>query len=318
MNTREEMHQVAGLRCGTRTGRLATRALGLDWPAAEIVDSATSRVTLVPVSQSQLESAKRAYTTRRCDFGDVRYLLTAGTAPQAGDVVLARVEEIGQHSGLHAVSGRRSTLFVGDEIIVAFGNRYAPDQFEAVVPTDLGPCQLAAGGGVAARVVASHVKMRKATQLRPLGLLADANGRPLNLQHYSLPCVEGRPRRPVTIAVVGTSMNSGKTTTAAHLVRGLRAAGLAVSAAKVTGTGAGGDPWLMRDAGAAQVLDFTDAGHASTYKLPLETLCDCIDRVVRCCRGDLRAGNRRRSRRERLRCLCLLHRRHERRRQRSG
>jgi hypothetical protein len=84
----------------------------------------------------------------------------------------------------------------------------------------------------------------------------------------------------VTIAVVGTSMNSGKTTTAAHLVRGLRAAGLVVSAAKVTGTGAGGDPWLMRDAGAMQVLDFTDAGHASTYKLPVETLCDCIDRVL--------------------------------------
>ncbi len=284
MNTREEMHEVAGLRSETltRTGRLAARAhgRGLDSPPVEIVDGATSGVMLVSVSQAKLESAKRAYTTRRCDFSDVRYLLTAGAPPQAGDLVIARVEEIGQHSGLHAVSGRRSTLFVGDEIIVAYGNRYAPDQFEAVVPADLGPCQLAAGGGVAARVVASHVKMRKATQLRPLGLLADANGRPLNLQHYSLPRVEGRPRRPVTIAVVGTSMNSGKTTTAAHLVRGLRAAGLVVSAAKVTGTGAGGDPWLMRDAGAMQVLDFTDAGHASTYKLPVATLCDCIDRVL--------------------------------------
>ena len=37
---------------------------------------------------------------------------------------------------------------------------------------------------------------------------------------------------------------------------------------KVTGTGAGGDTWLLRDAGADPVLDFTDAGHVSTYLLP--------------------------------------------------
>jgi len=237
-------------------------------------------VKFVPVAPGTLEAAKRAYTTRRCNLDETRYLVSAGIAPRAGDLVLARVTEVGQHSGLHALSGRRATLFVGDEIIVAYGNRYAPDQFEAVVPRDLGPCQLAAGGGVAARVLASHPKMRKPTQLAPVGLLADEHGRVLNLERYAIPRVSGRPRRPVTMAVVGTSMNSGKTTTAAHLVRGLRAAGLVVSAAKVTGTGAGGDPWLMRDAGAAQVLDFTDAGHASTYKLPLETLCDCIDRVL--------------------------------------
>jgi hypothetical protein len=38
-----------------------------------------------------------------------------------------------------------------DAIIVAYGHRYAPDQFEAYVPEDLGPCHLVAGGGVAAR-----------------------------------------------------------------------------------------------------------------------------------------------------------------------
>jgi hypothetical protein len=38
-----------------------------------------------------------------------------------------------------------------------------------------------------------------------------------------------------------------------------------VGAAKVTGTGAGGDAWSMVDAGASIVLDFGDAGMASTY-----------------------------------------------------
>ena len=38
--------------------------------------------------------------------------------------------------------------------------------------------------------------------------------------------------------------------------------------AKITGTGSGGDTWLLKDAGAHPVLDFTDAGLASTYLEP--------------------------------------------------
>jgi hypothetical protein len=52
---------------------------------------------------------------------------------------------------------------------------------------------------------------------------------------------------------------------AVNLVRGLATSGRRVGAAKITGTGAGGDIWLLRDAGADPALDFTDAGHASTY-----------------------------------------------------
>jgi len=63
-------------------------------------------------------------------------------------------------------------------------------------------------------------------------------------------------------------MNAGKTTTAARLIKGLVRAGKRVGAAKVTGTGAGGDYWQMKDAGALEVVDFTDAGFASTYLLP--------------------------------------------------
>ena len=36
---------------------------------------------------------------------------------------------------------------------------------------------------------------------------------------------------------------------------------------KITGTGAGGDIWQYQDCGAQHVLDFTDAGHASTMGL---------------------------------------------------
>jgi ABC-type sugar transport system substrate-binding protein len=61
-------------------------------------------------------------------------------------------------------------------------------------------------------------------------------------------------------------MDAGKTTTVAFLARGLLRAGLRVGYVKITGTGAGGDLWMVGDAGAAPVLDFTDAGLASTYR----------------------------------------------------
>ena len=64
---------------------------------------------------------------------------------------------------------------------------------------------------------------------------------------------------------MGTAMNSGKTTMAASLVRGLTAAGLKTGAAKVMGTGAGPDTWFYRDAGADPALDIVDAGLGSTY-----------------------------------------------------
>jgi hypothetical protein len=187
-----------------------------------------------------------------------------------GDLFLARVDALGYHGGLQLPDGRRKRLFVGDEIVVAYGNRYAPNQFEAVVPRSFGPCDLVAGGGVAARVLSWHGRINKvATQITPLAWVAGPTGVTANLKDYALPSLDRIPApRPRTLVVCGTSMDSGKTQTAAFLVKGLSLAGLRVGFAKVTGTGSGGDTWLLRDAGADPVLDFTDAGLASTYLEP--------------------------------------------------
>lgn len=215
-------------------------------------------------------SIKSAYTTRHVRLEALDHVHRDGR-PAAGDLVLATVAEIGQHERLELSDGRRATLYTGEQIIVAYGNRYAPDQFEAVVPDDLGACDLVAAGGVAGRTVSSHAAMLEPTRLDPVGFLADAAGRRINLRDWRLPEPGAADVVPHTIAVVGTSMNAGKTTTAAGIIRGLSSAGHRVAAAKVTGTGAGGDVWLMTDAGASPVLDFTAAGFASTY------LCDAAD-----------------------------------------
>jgi hypothetical protein len=229
------------------------------------------------IDNARLARAKPAYTTRFVSRliaeNPVGFGLITDTdlVPSAGDVVLARVDKIGQHARIELPGGRRASLFVGDEILVAYGDRYAPDQFEAEVPPDLGAAHLVAAGGVAARVLSAHGQMKPATEITPIGLLVDAFGR-VTLSRCA-PHVLGESRRagttcPLVIAVVGTSMNSGKTTALASVARGLSAAGRRVAAGKVTGTGAGGDTHLFVDSGAKPVLDFTDFGFASTYRLP--------------------------------------------------
>lgn len=235
-----------------------------------------------PLDPVRLRRAKKAYTTRfvadAVDISADGYGLSRGldVVPRAGDVVLARVEEIGMHKRLESPVSRRQALFVGDEILVAYGNRYAPDQYLAEVPHSLQQCQLVAGGGVAGTVTAQHAAVLDATTITPLGLLTTGSG-VVNLAQYAPYRVTEASRpadsRPPVVVVLGSSMNSGKTTTTACLARGFYNAGLRVAAGKATGTGSGNDPRLFADAGASPVLDFTNFGRPTTSRQsPSETL----------------------------------------------
>lgn len=228
----------------------------------------------------QIAEARKGFTTRRVDFSLAKGLLSQAR-PAPGDLVLARIEEIGQHPRLELTTGRRAKLYPGDTIIVTFGARYAPDQFEAEVPEDLAACDLVAAGGVAGLVMNRHARMRRPTRIMPIGLLTTACGKTLNVAQFSLADTAERPVRVPVIAVVGSSMNAGKTTTAAGLIHGLRNAGLRVAGLKVTGTGSGGDLWSMSDAGAAWAFDFTDMGHATTAGLSPRTLEQTAIQLIR-------------------------------------
>lgn len=224
-------------------------------------------MNLLSVSHERVRRAKVAYTPRHVNLETARALLTGDhVVPNVGDLVLARVEKIGQHGALELTNGRRASLFPGDEIVVCYGNRYAPDQFEAEVPHDLAPCHLVAAGGIAARALSWHANMKSPTVIAPIGLVADVNGQRINLSSAAVAKSKYSHPLPYTVAVVGTAMNAGKTTTAANLIHGLTSAGLKVGAAKVTGTGSGKDIWFMGDAGARLALDFTDAGFPSTFR----------------------------------------------------
>lgn len=246
------------------------------------------------IDAQRARTIRAAYTTRfvaaelQRNPQDFEIVRRANMVPRSGDVVIANVTELGKHTRLQSPVSRRQLMFVGQEIMVAYGHRYAPDQFLAHVPDNLGPCQLVAGGGVASEVIEQHASIDKATQLEPVGLLT-RQGKVVNLLDFAPLSIENEspqaaqidaPRPPV-IAVLGTSMNSGKSTTLGCLVNGLVNSGMQVAAGKATGTGAGNDPDLFTDAGAFSVCDFTDFGFPTTYRLDYETVRDLLVAMIR-------------------------------------
>src|SRR3954463_12649410 len=162
------------------------------------------------------ERWKFAFTTRRVRHEVIASVVGGDQAPRPGDLVLAEVLEIGQHKRIELTDGRKAALFAGDKIVVCYGNRYAPDQFEGVVPPDLAYCDLVAAGGVAAQVLCQHDRMDAATRIAPRGRRPPSGGRRVNRRAPAPGPAPPPRRRPPPIAVVGTSMNSGKTTVVAN------------------------------------------------------------------------------------------------------
>ncbi|HMA11905.1 MAG TPA: hypothetical protein VKO83_08455 [Steroidobacteraceae bacterium] len=225
------------------------------------------------LSSARLARLKRSYVTRRVPLDGQLLLDSAVDALLPGDLVIARVTRIGQHRRVELPTGRKSELFIDDELLLACGARYAADQFEAYAARRCGIASLVAAGGIAGVVASRHALVKPATGIEIVGALRGTQGEILNVRQFALPNrdLPASTRAPVLV-VAGAAMNSGKTTTAASIVHGLTRGGLRVAACKVTGTGAGGDPGLYVDAGATEVLDFTDAGHATTAGLTLPEL----------------------------------------------
>ncbi len=191
--------------------------------------------------------------------------------PRSGDLVLARVVSLGAHGHLENRHGRRMRLYAGDIIVGAYGNRYATDFYEGYVPEGA-HCHLLTAGGLIGTVASRHDAQDEPTELEVLGSVVTADGRPLSTESFARPIPPLTAPRLATIAVVGSGMNAGKTTTVSGLVHGLTRTGLTTGAGKVTGSGSGKDRWAYLDAGADPVLEFLDFGMPSTFGYDLDRL----------------------------------------------
>lgn len=213
----------------------------------------------------------------------IRFCKYSDKPPAVGDVVYGTVVRIGQHSSLENASGRIHMIHDGTKAIFVFGNRYAPDYYEGVVPERVEPeVDLLARSGLVGTVRTKNSMIKDATRVRISGYVSDDDGKTLNTIDF--PRIKARtvrrkfPRARM-ILVCGTSMNSGKSTAAAACCWALSSAGYNVRATKVTGTASLKDILHMNDAGANPYADFTYLGYPSTYLLPGNAVIGIFDRL---------------------------------------
>ncbi len=209
--------------------------------------------------------------------------------PILGDVALFEVLALGKHEKLQLHNYLTANIYPGDYILAAFGPRYATAQFEGYIPE--GPQEhyhVLGMGGAIGQVASMHSRFDKIgpTTLRLVGFAVDEQHRPINTRyHHSVaPTVAVEPsiKKPLRVILsIGSSMDSGKTTSAAFLARGLRAAGRRVAFIKLTGTIFSKDADLVRDTGAHLALDFSHFGYPSTYLCDPEELIELFERLKR-------------------------------------
>lgn len=210
--------------------------------------------------------------------------------PEVGDLVFGEVNSLGQHRLLESVSSRLHALNDRTHAIFVFGNRYAPDYYEAFVPDQWqDEVDLIAQSGIVGNAVHRNDRIGDPTRVRLQGYVCDANGEILNTRRGNLltprRTVREGGRRAKLILCVGTSMNSGKSHAAAACCYALTSVGKKVRAAKVTGTACHKDILLMQDNGADHVADFTYLGHPTTYMLSESELMNIFTAI------DLKYGN---------------------------
>ena len=205
---------------------------------------------------------KSTWVTRRVP-PDAAIVWKEPQAPTVGDLLLCSVIRTGIHGRIETTSGGRSRLYPGDHIVCVPGSRYATSLLRATAEIGPDSADMISASGLCGRVVSRNRGVSTPTKLRVVAQ-GFMNGAPANVGSFAL----GRPPEEISaprwIVVVGSAMDSGKTTACTSLVRGLVESGARVGAMKLTGTASSRDVGAFRDAGSSIVLDFLDAGWAST------------------------------------------------------
>lgn len=202
--------------------------------------------------------------------------------PKSGDIALFEVIELGRHQTVQSDSKRNVAIFPGDLILASFADRYATSQFEGYIPKEILPEYHILGAGGAIGVVKSKnasLKDIEPTTVKWRGYAVDHTDRIINTKFYGMqrPSFGGEKKGPPVILSLGATMDSGKTTTAAYVSRGLYLEGKKIGFIKLTGTAYTKDKDFVLDCGAVFTLDFSDAGYPSTFTVPISEILDVYE-----------------------------------------
>jgi hypothetical protein len=225
---------------------------------------------------------KKAQICDAIESYELNVEMASSYVPKMGDVGIFRVVTANS-AALMDGSGVARHLFDEDIIMAAFGNRYATSQIEGYVPdAPTSNCQLLGRGGVVGTMKSLNATVRnQPAELELLGFAVDAQGLVLNtIKAKQLTKFHPHKIKSKVILSIGTSMDSGKTTTAAYLCAGLKKAGHSAAYIKLTGTAFPKDARFCVDRGADMGIDFAHFGFPSTFLCSEQTLLDLYQSLV--------------------------------------
>lgn len=231
---------------------------------------------------------KKTYICRDVASQHINFKTELSYKPQVGDVGVFEIVKLGKHKSMQSDTKRNATILPGDWIMAAFGTRYATEQFEGYVPEDCNrELHILGAGGTVGVIESMHDKFSDIgpTTLKFIGTVTEDQGQVINtkaMYRQQLTGFSGETAKTTKVILsVGSSMDSGKTTSAAFLVRGLRKAGHSVAFIKLTGTVYTKDCDLNYDLGAGITADFGDLGFPSTYMCNEQELLNLYESLLR-------------------------------------
>jgi hypothetical protein len=215
---------------------------------------------------------KKSFICNHVNDYQISQNLVKSHIPQVGDIAIFEVLNIGKHSTIQGDSKRNEKIMVGDQIMAAFGHRYATAQFEGYVPERIQTeFHILGAGGVIGEVKSTNDKFKEGgpTRLRIIGYVTDTDNKIINTKEiHSTKMLKfsGKAASQTKVILsIGSSMDSGKTTTAAYVVHNLKKQGKRVAFIKLTGTAYTKDADLAYDLGANMSVDFSKLGFPSTF-----------------------------------------------------
>ena len=201
-----------------------------------------------------------------------------------GQLIAVKVISVNpNYNKLELVSGRITELTEGDVIVGALGNRIASSGMTGSVPTELNKhdkIHILNLGGVIGNCKDFNILLGPATECEVLGSVVDNSNKQLNLVDYSKIKEMKIKNKVPSIAVIGTGIDSGKTTVTSFIIKTLSNYFKKINACKLAGTASQKDLYSYEDNGAYKTSDFVDYGLPSTCMNDKKTIQSCSASII--------------------------------------
>ena len=181
------------------------------------------------------------------------------------------------------VSGRITELTEGDIIIGALGNRIASSGMTGTVPEEIkkhDKIHILNLGGVIGNCKDFNILLGPATECEVLGSIINNSNKQLNLHDFSKISLNKKSSQIPSIAVIGTGIDSGKTTVTSFIIKTLSKYFKNINACKLAGTASQKDLYAYEDNGANKTSDFVDFGLPSTCMTEKSIIQDCSSSII--------------------------------------